>query len=164
VTEAGYRVVTLVARLARRDVTPPVPVRHPTDDDRAELPHVMLDAYRGGFDEPEMTLDDARGYVRRFFEEGAATPLIECSFVALGEGRIVAAALVCLDEGRPLLAQAYTVPSWTNRGLARALIQSSMNALMDRGDSALTLVVTIGNLPAEHLYASMGFSFESGRA
>jgi GNAT superfamily N-acetyltransferase len=164
VTEAGFRVATLVAHLARRDAIPPLPVRHPTDDDRVELPHVMLDAYRGGFDEPDMTLDDTRGYVRRFFEGGAATPLLECSFVALDEGRIVATALVCLDDGRPLLARAYTVPSWRNHGLARALIQLSMNALLDRGESALALFVKVGNVPAERLYASMGFAFESGEA
>ncbi len=161
---SGLRVVTLVAKIARRDVTPPVAVRHPSDDDRPELEYVMLDAYRGGLDEPDMTLDDTRRYVRRFFDERETTPLLDCSFVALDGARIVAAALVCLDEGRPLLARAYTVPAWRNRGVARALIQLSMNALLDRGESTLALFVKVGNVPAEHLYLSMGFSSESGEA
>ena len=56
------------------------------------------------------------------------------------------------------------MPSWKNRGLARALIQLSMNALLDRSESVLTLIVKVGNLPAEHLYESMGFVLESRRS
>ena len=92
------------------------------------------------------------GYLWKFFDSGLATPLPDCSFVALDEGRIVAATQVCLDEGRPLFARAYTLPSWQNRGLARALIQLSQNALIERGEQVLALMVKVGNLPARHLY------------
>ena len=159
-----YRSLTLVAQLTHADVTPALPTRHPRYDDQLELRHVMLDAYRGGFDDPDVTLDDTRASVHKFFEGGFAEPLLECSFVALDGAGIVAVTLVCLDEGRPLLARAYTVPAWQNRGLARALIQLCMNALLNRGESELTLLVKAGNVPAERLYDSMGFVFESGQA
>ncbi len=163
VTDPGYRRLMLVAQLARREVTPPLPVRHPNDDDQSELARAMFAAYRGGVDDSGETIADAEGSVRTFFGGGFGTPLPECSFVALDGGSIVAVTLVSVFEGRPLLAQAYTLPSWQNRGLARTLIQHSMNALIDRGESVLTLAVTVGNAPAQHLYESIGFVFERGR-
>jgi GNAT superfamily N-acetyltransferase len=160
---SGFRRLTLVAQLARRDVTLPIPVRHPTDDDLPELARAMFEAYRGGVDDSGETIADAEGSIRTLFASGFGTPLLECSFVALDGTTIVAVTLVTVFEGRPLLAQAYTVPAWQNRGLARALIQLCENALLDRGESVLALAVTVGNLPALHLYASMGFVFEGGR-
>jgi GNAT superfamily N-acetyltransferase len=163
VADQGHQTLTLVAQLARRDVTSPLPARYLVDDDRPGLARAMLEAYRGGFDEPEMTMSKVEGCLWKFFDSGIATPLLDCSFVALDEGRIVAATQVCLDDGRPLLARAYTVPSWQNRGLARGLIQLSQNALLERGERVLALMVKSGNLPARHLYESMEFVFERGR-
>ena len=80
----------------------------------------MFEAYRGTVDDPGATPADAAGSVRKFFEGGFGPPLLDCSFVALDEGNIVAVTFVCVFEERPLLAQAYTLPSWKNRGLARA--------------------------------------------
>jgi ribosomal protein S18 acetylase RimI-like enzyme len=151
-----------VAQLERRDVAPILAVRHLRDKDRPSLADTMLAAYRGGFDAPETIMADVNGHLWRFFDSGLATPLPECSFVALDEGRIVAATQVCIDDGRPLLARAYTVPPWQNRGLARALIQLSENALLERGERVLALIVKACNLPARHLYESMGFVVERG--
>lgn len=161
-SDPAHQSLTLVAQLVRRDVAPILAVRHLRDDDRPALARAMLDAYHGGFDEPDMTMADAEGHLWKFFDSGIATPLLDCSFVALAEGHVVAATQVCLDEGRPLLARAYTVPSWQNRGLARGLIQLSANALLERGEQVLALIVKVGNLPARHLYASMGFVVEPG--
>ncbi len=164
VTENGHQSLTLVASLVRREVASLLPARHLRSDDRPGLARAMLEAYRGGFDEPGMTTADVEGYLWKFFDSGIATPLPECSFVALDEGRIVAATQVCLDEGRPLLARAYTAPPWQNCGLARALIQLSENALLERGERVLALMVKAGNLPARHLYESMGFVCRGARA
>ncbi len=161
-TEPAQRSLTLVTHLERRDVVPILTLRHVREDDRPGLARAMYAAYHGGFDEPRMTMDDVEGYLWTFFDSGIAAPLSECSFVALDEGRIVAATQVCLDEGRPLLARVYTMPSRQNRGLARTLIQLSENALLERGDQVLTLLVKAGNLPARHLYESMGFVVERG--
>ena len=162
VTDPSHHSLTLVAQLGRREAAAILPARHLRDEDRPALAHAMLEAYRGGFDDPDMTMADVEGHLRKFFDSGIATPLLDCSFVALDEGRIVAATQVCLDEGRPLLARAYTVPSWQNRGLARALIQLCENALLERGEQLMSLIVKVGNLPARHLYESMGFVFERG--
>ena len=161
-TDPAHQSLTLVAQLGRRDAAPILSVRQVSNEDRPGLARAMLEAYRGGFDDPVMTMADVEGHLWKFFDSGIATPLPECSFVALDEGRIVAATQVCIDDGRPLLARAYTVPSWQNRGLARALIQLSENALLERGERVLALMVKAGNLPARHLYESMGFAVERG--
>ena len=158
-----YRRLRLVTRLARREVAPPLPVRHPNNADQPELARSMLAAYTGGIDDSGETIVDAEDSVRTLFDGGFGTPLLDSSFVALDGGSIVAVTLVTVFEGRPLLAQAYTVPSWQNQGLARALIQLSENTLFERGEQVLALVVTVGNLPAQHLYESMGFVLENGR-
>jgi GNAT superfamily N-acetyltransferase len=161
-TDPTHQSLTLVAQLGWRDAAPILPVRQVSNEDRPGLARAMLEAYHGGFDDPGATMSDVEGHLWKFFDSGIATPLPECSFVALDEERIVAATLVCLDEGRPLLARACTVPSWQNRGLARALIQLSENALLERGEQVLALIVKVENLPARHLYESMGFVVERG--
>lgn len=161
-TELAHRSLTLLTQLVRRDVATTLTVRHVREEDRPALARAMYAAYDGGFDEPGITMGDVEGYLWKFFDSGIAAPLPECSFVALDEGRIVAVTQVCLDEGRPLLARAYTTPSWQNRGLARALIQLSQNALLERGEQVLALIVNVGNSPARHLYESMGFVVDGG--
>jgi len=158
--DQAHQSLTLVAQLERREAAAILPARHLRDEDRPGLARAMLEAYHGGFDDPDTTMAGVEGHLRKFFDSGIATPLPECSFVSLDEGRIVAATQVCMDEGRPLLARAYTVPSWQNHGLARALVQLSQNALLKRGERVLTLIVKVGNLPARHLYESMGFVVE----
>jgi len=162
VTDPAHQSLTLVTQLERREAAPILPARHLRDGDRPGLARAMLEAYHGGFDDPAMTMADVEGHLWKFFDSGIATPLLDCSFVALNEERIAAATQVCLDEGRPLLARAYTVPAWQNRGLARALIQLSENALLDRGERVMALMVKAGNQPARHLYESMGFVVERG--
>lgn len=159
-TEPGHESVTLVTQLERRQVSPILPVRDLRSMDRGRLASAMLAAYHGGFDDPNVTMADIHGYLWKFFDSGLAAPLPECSFAAVDEDRIVSVTQVCFDDGRPLLARAYTIPSWQNHGLARALIQLSENALLDRGERVLAVMVMAGNRPARHLYASMGFVVE----
>ncbi len=77
------------------------------------------------------------------------------------DGRIVAAAVCTVFEGRPFLAFLVTAPEWKGRGLARAALTRAINRLAVAGDPLLRLVVTHGNAPAERLYASLGFVVES---
>ena len=136
VREAEYRRLTLVAPLVRREVTPAAAGAAGARRRSRRTAAGDVRCVSGGFDDPDMTLDDARGLCAHVLRRQAPRRrCFDCSFVALDGDRIVAAALVCMDEGRPLLARAYTVPAWQNRGLARALIQLSMNALLDRGET-----------------------------
>ena len=131
--------------------------RNPTEDDIEALGPLMFDAYNGTID--HQSEEEAVARTERYFLGGVGTPWLDCSYVAFEGNQPVSATLVSLDQGDPLLAQAFTAPSHQNRGIAAALIQLSMNALAAKSVAVLNLIVTVGNEPAEHLYEKLGFAF-----
>lgn len=89
---------------------------------------------------------------------GKYGPLLDfASFLIESEGRVVSTSVVTLYKERPLLAFSMTDPDYQNRGLSRFLIERSITALAERGYAELTLAVTEGNAPAQHLYSALGF-------
>ena len=153
--------VRLVAPAVVRPVTPPLPVRHPMPDDLTTLAELMLDAYRDTVDYEGEGPAEALNEVSSYFD-GAASPLLDCSFVALADGSPVAACLLCLSAGEPLVAYVYTAAAWKGRGLATALLQQSINAVAAHGYPTVALWVTVGNEPAERVYAKLGFQASQG--
>ena len=71
--------------------------------------------------------------------------------------RIVAAALVTLWTGTPLLAYLFTDPAYTGRGIGRGLVEAVIDALGEQGHTLLSLAVTDANKRARSLYESIGF-------
>ena len=131
--------------------------RSPAPVDAEALACLMLEAYRGSTDDNGETLEDARGEIRRLLEGDYGEFLPECSEILDRHGKIVAATLLTMWEGAPLVAFSMTSPAWKRRGLARAGLQRGMNRLLQRGDRELRLFVTRGNEPAKRLYESLGF-------
>ncbi|MCO6010330.1 GNAT family N-acetyltransferase [Actinoallomurus purpureus] len=133
--------------------------RTPTREDLPLLGALMWDAYRGTPDERDAGdgVASATEDVRLAFDGEYGAFLPEASFVAEEGGRPVAAALVTVWTGVPLLAFLFTAPSHTGRGLARRLIHATMGALAERGYDRLSLAVTEQNTRARALYESMGF-------
>jgi RimJ/RimL family protein N-acetyltransferase len=82
------------------------------------------------------------------------------SHVAVREGALVSATLITRFEGRPFVAFAFTEPTLSGRGLARACLQAAMAALFRQGERELRLVVTLANTPAVALYTRLGFERE----
>ncbi|MEX0785147.1 MAG: GNAT family N-acetyltransferase [Dehalococcoidia bacterium] len=146
------------AELTQRPVEPELPYRHADPADCDALGELMLEAYRGTIDERYSKVQDTIAHVMRYFAGAFGNPILDCSFVVLDRERLVSTSLVTFDAGEPLLAQVYTAPAHQNRGLAGALIQLSMNALAADGYSTLSLIATVGNAPAEHLYSKLGFA------
>ncbi|MGH2586692.1 MAG: GNAT family N-acetyltransferase, partial [Dehalococcoidia bacterium] len=91
------------------------------------------------------------------FEDRSLVPLLDCSFVALDGERPVSASLIALQDEQPLASYVFTAPAWKNRGLARALLECSMDAPAGAGYTTLALWVTAGNVPAECVYRALGF-------
>ncbi|WP_433174711.1 N-acetyltransferase family protein [Actinoallomurus sp. CA-150999] len=133
--------------------------RSPTRDDIPLLGTLMWDAYRGTPDERDVGdgVPSATEEVRLTFEGEYGPFLPEASLVAEEGGRLVAAALVTVWRGVPLLAFVFTASSHTGRGLARRLIEAVMGALVGQGYDRLSLAVTGQNTRARALYESMGF-------
>lgn len=139
-----------------------IAVRHPGPADAGDLASLMLDAYRGTVDDDGETIDDARAEVDGYLSGGVGAPLLEPSFVALAAGDLVAACLVSLHDGRPLMAYQMTAAHWKRRGLATGLLVAALNALALAGYTHAHLWVTSGNEPAERIYDRLGFAEEAG--
>ena len=149
--------VHLRANVVTRPLEPAFAYRHPERRDCESLGSLMLSAYRGTIDERHKIEDEAIEHIAKYFSGEFGKPLLGCSYVAHQEELPVSVALVSMDGDEPLLAQLYTVPEWKNRGLASALIQLSMNALIENGFGVLNLMVTDGNEAAAHVYRKLGF-------
>lgn len=128
-------------------------------DDQEALAVLLYAAYRGTIDDEGDSFADALVEIEKTFRGDYGRFLTECSFVVADGEFLASACLVSFFEPHdaPLVVFLMTRPEAKRRGLARALLQQSMNALLDAGYSRLTLVVSEGNVEAQHLYASMGF-------
>ena len=127
--------------------------------DRQDLAILLYAAYHGTIDDEGETFSDALAEIDKVFDGSYGTFLADCSFV-VEEGEFLSSA--CLTtwwepHDAPLVVFAMTRPDAQRRGLARALLQASVNALLGAGYERLTLIVTDGNEPAQRLYASLGF-------
>jgi ribosomal protein S18 acetylase RimI-like enzyme len=126
-------------------------------DDAEALAGLMLDAYRGTIDDGGESIDDARSEIRRLFDGNYGELDLAASEVIERQGVIVSATIVTTYEGAPMIAFSMTAPGWKRRGLARAGLVRAMSRLRDAGAARVFLAVTSGNVPAEALYASLGF-------
>jgi ribosomal protein S18 acetylase RimI-like enzyme len=148
--EVTLKAQTLPAGFRSRSVRP---------DDSEALAILLFAAYRGTIDDEGDSFAEALEETEKTFRGDYGRFLPGCSFV-VEEGEFLASAcLVSFFEphNAPLVVFLMTRPEAKRRGLARQLLQRSMNALLDEGYARLTLVVTNGNDPAEQLYESMGF-------
>jgi GNAT superfamily N-acetyltransferase len=152
--------VKMVAPARATMVTAPLSWRQPTPADVTTLGALMLDAYRGTIDYDGESLDDAIAEVASYFD-GESTPLLDCSVVAFDGEDAVSACLVTLAKDEPMVSYVYTAAAWKERGLASALLQLSLNAVAKSGYPTLSLWVTVGNTPAEHIYTKLGFVAET---
>lgn len=153
-------------RLTPHAPDPTIVARTVTSADIGALASLMWHAYHGTIDDAGETPTNAAREIGILFAGGYGPLLTDCSFVMEADGAVVAATLVVLSgQGRvPLLAFVMTHPAHANRGLARALIRHTINALLAHGYGELSLVVTEGNAPAQHLYATLGFQVSPASA
>jgi len=155
----AHRRIPMEIRLTRLSVDRKVPRRTVREGDREDLAILLYAAYRGTVDDDGETFADALAEIDKVFAGENGTFLPDCSFV-IQEGEFLASASLITwwePHNAPLVAFTMTRPDARGRGLARSLLKESMNALLDRGDDRLTLIVTDGNEPAQALYRTLGF-------
>ncbi len=129
-------------------------------EDAEALAVLLFAAYHGTIDDEGDSFAEALAEIEKMLRGDYGRFLPACSFV-LEDGEFLASAcLVTFFEPHdaPLVVFLMTRPEAKRRGLARQLLQRSMNALLDAEYSRLTLVVTDGNDPAQRLYSAMGFA------
>jgi ribosomal protein S18 acetylase RimI-like enzyme len=119
---------------------------------------LMLESYRGTIDYEGETEEDAISEIRETINGKYGPLLEECSFVIEDEQALSACIITWSEKEKlPLLAFSMTHPDFKNQGMATFLLKKSINALLAEGYKKLYLVVTEGNLEAQHLYEKMGF-------
>jgi GNAT superfamily N-acetyltransferase len=150
--------IAMSAQLVHRDIAPPLPIRVLTEDDIPSLAELLVAAYAGTVDDLGQTPAEALAELRDHTTGELIGPVLwDCSFVALDGETPAATVITCKEKGVPLLPYIYTHPDWQRRGLASALIQYAMNALLDRGYKQVRLRVALANLSARRLYEHFGF-------
>jgi ribosomal protein S18 acetylase RimI-like enzyme len=145
--------------LTRQDVTALWEYRTVRRSDREDLAILLYAAFRGTIDDEGETFADALAEMDRTFAGDYGDLLLDCSFV-IERGEFLTSACLIGLSGRdavPLVAFSMTRPEAQRQGLARFLLLRAIDALLDRGHERLRLIVTEGNAPAQHLYASLGF-------
>jgi predicted GNAT family acetyltransferase len=133
------------------------PCRNVTKHDVALLGALMLEAYRGTIDYEGETLEEAQAQAQREID-GTSCPLLhDCSFVCEIDGMARGAIMISRWHDVPLVTDIMVHPGMKNQGLGAFLLQKSMNALLELGETELSLYVTDGNTNAQHVYAKLGF-------
>lgn len=151
--------IPMELQLTRQEYAASWACRTVRESDREDLAILLYAAFRGTIDDEGETFADALAEIDRTFAGDYGDLLPDCSFV-IERGEFLASA--CLigrsdPHGVPLVVFSMTRPDAQRQGLARFLLQRSIDALLDRGRKRLTLIVTEGNAPAQRLYASLGF-------
>lgn len=169
---AGFRElfsrVRMEAPIGRNCFAPPEPLHAVTRDRLEEVVDLLIAAYEGHMEQSfgmhVGSRDDWIGYVRAIFDGEVGRYLANASFVSESDGTIHAAILNTHWMGSPLIADLGVRPDARRRGLGKALVLRTMNALSHMGEDKLALYVTLGNEPAIRLYDRLGFRVVGGRS
>lgn len=155
----SLRRMPMTVRLTRQSPDSRWSARTVRTTDAPELSLLLYAAFRGTVDDEGDTLEDARREIEKTFSGVYGRFLSDGSFVVEAGGALASACLVSWYEATdsPLVVFAMTRPESKRRGMARTLLQTSMNALLDAGHERLTLIVTRDNEPAIRLYSGLGF-------
>ncbi|MGI9529161.1 MAG: GNAT family N-acetyltransferase [Acidimicrobiia bacterium] len=142
--------------LATRHTTPPrttTEIRRLTADDRTDLARLILDAYTGTIDYEGETIAEAMDEVDDWL---AGTDLLDHSYCAVIDSKLVSAILLMTFEHAPFSAIVVTDPGYKGTGLARSVTHHSLSSLAQEGHDSVVLYITKGNIPSERLFISLG--------
>jgi hypothetical protein len=130
-----------------------VVTRAPEPTDGESLANLMLDAYLGTIDYEGESVEDARAEIEEYF---SSDPMLDCSRVIEMDGVLVAASLLAMWEGSPLVAYVMTGSSSKRHGLARAVLLGSLDCLARSSHREVFAFITDGNTASERLFAGLG--------
>ncbi len=132
-------------------------LRNPLPAETEALAELMLDAYAGTIDDEGETTDDALAEVEGYFLGRSGEPLLDGSWVYDNNGTLLAACLMTLHEGEPLVAYLMTRARWKGRGLASYVLRQSLLSAQDARHPSAAAWVTDGNLESEAMLLRFGF-------
>lgn len=131
-------------------------MRNPTPADAETLATLFHECYAGGGE--ARTQADAQGNVDYYFQHNTAPAVLPQASTLLVDAQsqqVIAACLISLWEGWPLVYDVVVQPKFRGQGLASAMLRQALNALHPTYP-VLRLFVTVGNA-AEAVYHNLGF-------
>lgn len=130
-----------------------------SEQDIHPLGVLMLDSFRDTIDYEGETLEDAISEIQGTIAGKYGPFLKPCSFVIEENGQALSACLVTfsMEVNLPLIAYSMTHPDFKNQGMGTFLLKKSINAILAQGYKETYLLVTRGNMIAQHLYEKIGF-------
>ena len=154
---------TRIALTARRSADSPLPLRNPTEADQAQLADLLYAAYSDSPESEGETREGCQEEIGFYFNGTYGEPRLSCSFVAFDEaGTLVAACLVLIDRGTPLIAYLCTRPEWRRRGIARAMLAQTLKTLRLENFDRCAIRVGVANEPAQRLLQHFIFARPDG--
>lgn len=132
---------------------------HPNSGDLNPLADLMRRAYGLGHE----MLPALRQRLHSYFTSGAARPLLESSWMCFVDGQPVSACLIALPRGDsvPKLADLITDAAWQKQGLATAVLEKSLHALVENGFSSLRLSCYSGDHAIIRKLEQLGFQAQN---
>lgn len=156
------------APTTRGSVPADLGLRPPEEPEVAKLTSFFMDVYAGHMEQAfgmhVGSEADWREYMTALLKGASGRFMPDASFVALDSDRIVGAILTTDWMETPLIAEIGVAKDRRGRGLGRALLQRTLNRLVDLDMPRLGLFVTEGNDPAIRLYETMGFAQVGGKS
>ncbi len=147
---------------------PEVPMAHPEITDLEDIMRFLMGAYEGHIEQTfgmhRGTEEEWRDYVTGIWKGDSGTYLPLASWAVRDPSGVAGVSLATHWMGAPLLSELGVRKDRRGKGLGRALVIQTMNALADLAYDRLGLYVTVGNDPAMALYKSLGFRQIGGRS
>src|SRR5881396_310360 len=153
---------------AQKTEPPAVPMSHPEVTDLDDVLRFLMAVYEGHIEQQfgmhVGSETEWREYVTGIWKGDSGAYLPVASWAARDAAGLTGVALTTHWMGSPLLSELGVRRDARRKGLGRALVVQTMNALVDLGYDRLGLYVTVGNGPALALYTSLGFTQVGGRS
>jgi len=121
--------------------------------DRDAVARLMLDAYIGTIDYEGETIAEALDEVDSWLK---GSPLLEHSYGAVVDGRLVSAVLAMTLDEAPFIRSVMTDPGHKASGLGRIVTAASLKSMESAGYQRVVFYITEGNTPSERLFSSLG--------
>lgn len=120
----------------------------------------MFDAYQGTIDYDGESLEDSKAEIKRVFDGEYGDFLPEHSWLCVEQERLLGACLMAFWQVRqvPLIVYILTAARAKGQGLARVVLDRSLQSLQKAGYRDVHAFITEGNTPSERLHRSAGFS------
>lgn len=156
------------ARITVKTISPEVEIRRWTEQDYQPSAAVITAAYRNHVDseinDQYRTLSGSLRFLNNIVRfPGCGTFDPESSFVAVNrKNHAVSGVILCsrvrYDTGH--VTQVCVLPEYRGLGLGKALLAATVQNLIQRKFSGLSLTVTEANAPAVELYRRLGFTMK----